>query len=181
MNSLRVPGVLEVSGASVPGIPYVFVGRNQHLSWSFTQSPRRAEELYVDVASVSEDTAGTTPAGLIQREETLKVRGEADVSFQMESVPMGPVISDRLTPVITGNIDAAKLGWSKLALQSDALSQRMSFSFLQGINTARNVTAFSAAVEELSAASLDFVFASAEGSVGSVASGRRCVAQAHIA
>jgi acyl-homoserine lactone acylase PvdQ len=149
------------------------VGKNKHLSWSFTQSARSGEELYVDETPASEDAAGATSVGLVQHEETLRVRGEEDVTFTVESSPLGPVISKLLSPVVVGNIETAKFDWSKLVLKSDALSHRMSFSFLHEINTARNVTAFAAAVEKASAASLDFVFASADGSIGSVTTGKR--------
>ena len=75
---------LHVSGASIPGIPFVFVGRNQQVSWGMTQATAvDTEDLFVDINGVFERpiTAATqsTTLGDVGSEATPKLRVSTNI------------------------------------------------------------------------------------------------------
>ena len=133
-NSLRVPGALEVSGASIPGIPFVWIGRNKHVSWGITPTSQcNVEEIIItDSAAVEEETITT-------REEVIRVRGleESQVHFARRT-SAGPIISDHFSPVLASAVQMYLPNWRHVALKTAALRPNLSISFLQKLNQATN-------------------------------------------
>ena len=133
-NSLRVPGELDVSGASIPGIPFVWIGRNQHVSWGITPSSHSTVEeiIITDSAAAVEETITT-------REEVIRVRGleESLVHFARRTV-VGPVISDRFSPVLFSAMQMYLPNCRHVTLNTAALRPNLSIAFLQKLNQAAN-------------------------------------------
>lgn len=50
---LVVPGVLDVAGVTIPGLPGVIIGWNRHLAWSFTNTGADVRDLYVETVEDS--------------------------------------------------------------------------------------------------------------------------------
>ena len=47
-NALSVPNALHVTGACLPGVPFVWMGRNRDITWSFTPTGVDTEDLFVE-------------------------------------------------------------------------------------------------------------------------------------
>lgn len=176
----------------MPGVPYVFIGRNRNISWGISRAAHSDyEKLFFEHSngftskSGDTDTSTTTIAStsdrgsegeegkVTLREEFITVRGQAEplLHTARDSVH-GPLVSDLLTPTLTGSIAQLKLGWTSFALSSPALEQPLSLSFLYKINTASSFEEFASGVEDLTAVALNFVYADSNGNIGSVVSGR---------
>ena len=89
-------GEFNVAGVTLPGLPFVIVGHNDHIAWGFT-------DLYADVQDVYvEPTQGDqyrTPTGwqpFQHVREVIHVRGAKDVTLDVRSTIHGPVISPLL-------------------------------------------------------------------------------------
>lgn len=92
---------LRAFGATVPGIPYVLLGRNEHVAWGMTNTEGDAEDFYLERLHPTDPTRYQTPDGWASfdvREETLRVRGQQDVVLTVRSTRHGPVLSDVLPP-----------------------------------------------------------------------------------
>ncbi|MEY4751982.1 MAG: hypothetical protein RIQ60_4196 [Pseudomonadota bacterium] len=101
---IEVPG-LQLAGATMPGVPLVVLGQNQHIAWGFTNTNPDVQDLYLE--RLHPDDAGVyeTPQGwqrFDQQVEVIKVRGAADVRMTVRSTRHGPVISDANLPVTQG-------------------------------------------------------------------------------
>lgn len=94
---LRVAGN-DVSGFTLPGLPAVIVGSNTHVAWGFTNSygdfadfvavrwADAGKSRYLDAQGVA------TPVKRFR--ESIKVKGEAPVSFEITETEWGPVTRD---------------------------------------------------------------------------------------
>jgi penicillin amidase len=86
-------GVL--AGATAPGIPFLVLGHNGHIAWTFTTTGADTEDLFIETPT--NDGKYVTPNGpqpFSVREERIKVRGAADVTLNVRETRHGPVISD---------------------------------------------------------------------------------------
>jgi penicillin amidase len=80
---VETPGHV-LAGATAPGVPFLVLGRNERIGWSFTTTSADTQDLFVEPP----DTAFTT------REERIAVRGQPDTVITVRESPHGPVISD---------------------------------------------------------------------------------------
>ncbi len=85
-----------VSGFTTPGIPVFFTGRNESLSWAFTNS------MAADAHFISYADTNTTPAQQPEssiadhfetRREILRVNGDEETLIELTDSPYGPVIN----------------------------------------------------------------------------------------
>jgi penicillin amidase len=84
-----------LAGATAPGVPFVVLGRNADIAWTFTTTGADVQDVFVETAA----DAGhyQTPDGpkpFETREERIKVRGEPDQVLTVRTTRHGPVISD---------------------------------------------------------------------------------------
>ena len=104
--SLRVPNIwyraeirygdFQLTGLTLPGVPLIVVGSNGKVAWGFTN----IEGDFVDLVSLELDPDDPgkyrTPKGFVrfgEREETVRVKGEADFTFKVQTTEWGPVLN----------------------------------------------------------------------------------------
>jgi penicillin G amidase len=100
-------GVL--AGATAPGIPFLVLGHNSNIAWSFTTTGADVQDLFEETPSGAD--AYMTPDGprpFTIREERIHVRGKPDEVLKVRETRHGPVISDLVAP--QGPILAASMG-----------------------------------------------------------------------
>jgi len=88
-----------LAGATAPGVPFVVIGHNGHIAWTFTTTGADTEDLFVETpvdASHYQTPNGPLPYTL--REERIRVRGAPDVTLLVRETLHGPVISDVVDP-----------------------------------------------------------------------------------
>ncbi len=93
---LKTPST-DVMGASLPGLPFVVLGRNAHVAWGFTNTGPDVQDLYLEQIDAANPTRYKTPTGwqaFGTRTETIAVKGKPDVTQVVRSTRHGPVISD---------------------------------------------------------------------------------------
>jgi penicillin amidase len=93
---LKTPST-DVMGASLPGLPYVVLGRNAHVAWGFTNTGPDVQDLYLEQIDSANPTRYKTPTGwqaFETRTETIVVKGKPAVTHVVRSTRHGPVISD---------------------------------------------------------------------------------------
>ncbi|MBE7210944.1 MAG: penicillin acylase family protein, partial [Gluconacetobacter diazotrophicus] len=86
-----------LSGATAPGVPFLVIGQNGHLAWTFTSSSADTQDLFRETALPDGRYAtpdGSRPFDL--RRETIHVRGAPDETLLVRATRNGPVLSDVL-------------------------------------------------------------------------------------
>lgn len=81
-------------GGTAPGVPFLVVGQNGHIAWTFTTTGADVQDLFIETADADGvmTVAGKQP--FITRTETIHIRGAADDILVVRQTPHGPVISD---------------------------------------------------------------------------------------
>ena len=91
---LQTPaGVL--AGATAPGVPFVILGHNGRIAWTFTTTGADTQDVFVETP-LSDGTYATPdgPRAFTVREETIRIRGRPDELLRVRETRHGPVISD---------------------------------------------------------------------------------------
>ena len=172
---LSAPG-LEVVGASMPGVPYIVLGRNDKISWGFTNTEPDTQDLVFEQTDPNKPNQYRTPNGWAAfetRQEVIKIKGASDLVLNVRSTRNGPVISD----VYTNAAIALKgvrfnpnlvmsLRWT--ALDGEDRSMVAGFA----LNTARNWQEFNVALASFGTPMQNMVYADTEGNIGFLAPGR---------
>ncbi|ADD28897.1 penicillin acylase family protein [Meiothermus ruber] len=162
-------------GATIPGVPGVFLGRNDRVAWGATNVRPDVMDLFVlDL----EGGSYRTPLGLVPlrvRQETIRVRGADPVTITVRESEYGPVISDLgpafLRPGLTAGAaiatekQAVAVRWTGLDPQDTTLDAYL------GMNRAQNAEEFRQALRRYVAPMQNFVYADVEGTIGYFAPG----------
>jgi len=93
---LKTPDT-DVLGASLPGLPFVVLGRNAQVAWGFTNTGPDVQDLYLEQIDPSDPTRYKTPTGWQSfgtRTETIAVKGKPAVTHVVRSTRHGSVLSD---------------------------------------------------------------------------------------
>ncbi len=90
------PGMV-LTGATAPGAPFLVIGQNGHIAWTFTSSEADTQDLFIEHSG----PAGTYlapdgPRPFLTRRETIRVRGQPDSVITIRETRHGPLISDIL-------------------------------------------------------------------------------------
>ncbi len=86
-------GVL--AGATAPGVPFLVMGRNGRIAWTFTTTGADTQDVFIETPLP--DGAYATPDGprpFAMHEERIRVRGRPDEVMQVRETRHGPVLSD---------------------------------------------------------------------------------------
>ena len=122
-----VPGLrgMNAIGATLPGTPFVVLGRTPDVAWGFTNTGPDVQDLYLEQIDPADPKRYRLPsasgqeawAGFTERTETFKVKGEPDVVHTVRHSRHGPVISDipgRTKDLIDTGRYAVALRWTAL-------------------------------------------------------------------
>ena len=91
---IDMPGRV-LAGATAPGVPFLVLGHNGKIAWTFTTTGADVQDIFVETpAGPGEYQTPDGPKPFTVREERIKVRGQADVVLAVRETRHGPVISD---------------------------------------------------------------------------------------
>lgn len=82
------------AGATAPGVPFLLIGHNGHIAWSFTTTGADVQDLFIETAAGDGYLTETGPRPFTSRDEVIHVRGAPDEILHVRSTRHGPVISD---------------------------------------------------------------------------------------
>jgi penicillin amidase len=140
MADLRAPG-FHAAGVTLPGMPFVIAGHNDHVAWGFTALFGDVQVLYVETL----DSRGNFQAldgswkPVAVDHEVIHVRGKPDVNIDVRSTDHGPLINPILSLMGSHEGRAIALKWTLYDPDLNTLP-------LYAMNTAANWAEFSTAL-----------------------------------
>jgi penicillin amidase len=157
-------GGYHVTGVSLPGMPGVAVGHNEHLAWGITIAWQDAQDLYIERFPPEHphryEYRGEWFGAEVRREEIrIKGRDEPEM-LELVVTRHGPIISHLIgleTP---------------LALRWVAVEPHDPMRSVLNLNRARGWDEFRGALGDWVTPSLNFVYADVRGNIGYVQAGR---------
>jgi penicillin amidase len=162
MADLRAPG-FHAAGVTLPGVPFVIAGHNEHVAWGFTALYGDTQDLYIekldDKGNYQDLDGSWKPLGLDH--EVIHVRGGRDVALDVKSTAHGPL----LNPVLPDETRAIALKWTLYNATLNSIP-------LYAMNTASNWTEFSAALGQWCWPTQNVVYSDDQGHIAYHAVGR---------
>lgn len=164
----------KVAGATMPGLPTVVLGQNEHIAWGFTNTGPDVQDLYLERLQPGDPSRYQTPQGWEKFDsftETIRVKGQPDVNLTVRATRHGPVISDGgagegLTGPAAAPAYAIAMRWT--ALDPDPGTLEASWDMTQ----ARSVDEFVKATARYVAPMQNMVVADRAGRIAVVSAGR---------
>lgn len=156
----------QISGATIPGSPFVVLGQNENMAWSMTNimaddtdffaeriNPDNPEEYVFD--SVSDSVTIYEP--FEERREIIRVRDGDDAFHIVRSTKHGPVISD-IHPDSTLGDKLVSLQWMGHRVSQEVWA-------IYKINHAGSMEEFRNAVEGFDSPGMNFIYADRENNI----------------
>lgn len=157
-------------GATLPGIPFIVLGRTDRVAWSMTTTLADTQDLFVERIAPGDPAAYTTPKGPAKfevREEVIRV-GDEERRIKVRSTRHGPVLSDAVASLGQAAPKGHVLALAWAALTDDNATARAGFA----LNRARGMADLIAAARDFTAPAQNLVFADADGHIGLIAPAR---------
>jgi penicillin amidase len=153
----------HAAGVTLPGMPFVIAGHNEHVAWGFTALYADVQDLYIEQLDGKGNFESNDGAWkpLVVDHEVIHVRGGKDVMVDVQSTEHGPL----LNPLFTKEKRAIALKWTLYDPALNALP-------LYQLNTASNWTEFSAALSEWSWPTQNVVYSDDQGHIAYHAVGK---------
>ena len=122
----------DTMGATLPGFPYVVLGRNAKVAWGYTNTGPDVQDLYIEHIHPDDPTLYQVPdikghmawESFKTRRETVRVKGKPDVELVVRETRHGPVLSDvqkAQSDLIDTEQFALALRWSALDADNHSL------------------------------------------------------------
>ncbi len=155
---------LHVAGISLPGIPGVIIGHNDHIAWGITLSYIDCEDIFIEKSDPEHPdhykyNFESRPYKV--RKETIKVKDQDDHIESVYSTIHGPLLNRTIA-------DCEQ----PLALASMALQPNMMIKGFLDVCRAADWNEFLDALRCIDAPHLNFVYADTQGNTGLAVSGR---------
>ena len=155
----------SVKGATLPGASVFVLGQNNSIAWGLTTADSNVQDLFIETIDPTDPSKYLSPDGpkpFESREETIHVKGGADVQLAIRTTRHGPVLSDV-------NADLANFaGTGKVvALAFTGLGDHDTTgeAFMR-VNSARNWNEFLDALHLYQTPTQNLVFADVSGDIG---------------
>jgi len=161
-GSNGAPGY-HAAGVTLPGMPFVIAGHNEHVAWGFTALYADVQDLYIeelDGKGKFQDNDGDWKPLQIDH-EVIKVRGGKDVLLDVQLTAHGPL----LNPIFTKETRPIALKWTLYDPTLNSLP-------LYQLNVASNWKEFSAALETWSWPTQNVVYSDDQGHIAYHAIGK---------
>ncbi|WP_348262723.1 penicillin acylase family protein [Telmatobacter sp. DSM 110680] len=162
MADLRAPGY-HTAGVTLPGMPFVIAGHNEHVAWGFTALYGDVQDLYIEKLDGKGNfqVADGSWKPLNVNHEIIRVRSRKDFAYDVRLTDHGPL----LDPLFTRDSRAIALKWTLYDTTLNSIP-------LYGLNTASNWTEFSSALSQWCWPTQNVVYSDDQGHIGYHAVGR---------
>ncbi len=164
---VSAPG-LDVSGTTLPGIPFVVIGRNDRIAWGVTNAMLDDDDFYVEqVDSIERPTRYLFNGAWRPIEEhvdTIIVKGALPVLLTVYRTHRGPIVN-RMEPTAEFATSLVSMRWVGEELTDEA-------GAFYGINHAGSWDEFRTALRRYGAPAQNFVYADVDGNIGYTTGGK---------
>lgn len=168
----------RTAGVTLPGMPFIVIGRNNDVAWGLTSMMADETDFYVEQFDSAKRTTvryGDAWEKLRTLRDTIHVKDSASVPMTIRSSRHGPLISDLHPFAFRRGRGGAPIVDSSSMFFRTAIAMRwrgsdvsQELAALQGINNARSLEQFTAAARLGGVPSLSYVYADRRGTIASI-------------
>lgn len=163
-------GGLDAAGMTMPGFPFVVIGRNRDIAWGMTNVMADASDFFLERLN-PENQGQVMHQGrwvpLETREETISIKGGGEERLVIRTTPHGPLIGE----LFQGLGQAAEMQPVSLQWVLEKSTQTSELDAFNMLNHARDWDEFRRACSRFGAVSNNIAYADRQGHIGMQASG----------
>jgi len=154
---------LNVSGALLPGVPFVIIGANEHVAWGFTNVMADDADFYIEKLNPANpdqyEFMGRWEDMRI-KEEVIKVKDADDIKFKVRLTRHGPII-DEINKYKEFQSTALAMRWTAYEVL-----HATPFYYLNTARSARSVDDIEKAAAHFKCPGQNWVYADDKGNIG---------------
>jgi penicillin amidase len=151
---------MNVSGALLPGTPFVIIGANEHVAWGFTNVMADDADFYIEKINPANSDQYEFMGrweDMTIKEEVLRVKDADDIKFKVRLTRHGPIV-DEINKYKEEKNTALAMRWTAYEVL-----QATPFYYL---NIARSVEDIEKAAEHFKCPGQNWVYADDKGNIG---------------
>lgn len=160
----------ELSGATIPGLPFVVMGRNSDIAWSVTSMHADTQDVFIEKINPTNRNQYVRDGKFYDMEvkrEEIKVKRP----FVTDAPPVRVVVRRTINgPVMSDYASQLEDFVYSVSWTGDRLSAK-SFSSFLSLNRASDWNTFNTALSEYVAPAFNFLYADNEGNIGHLSPG----------
>jgi penicillin amidase len=162
----------NVVGGTLPGVPFVILGRNDQAAWAFTTTNSDTQDLFIERVDPKDPLSYITPTGTAKfgvRDELIVVGREREERHVMvRTTRHGPVLSDAVKGVRDNTPAGYAIALAWAGLTDEFATARAGFA----LNRARSGHDVLEAMRDFTAPHQNVVYADRAGHIGMIAAAR---------
>ncbi|PKD44845.1 penicillin acylase family protein [Rhodohalobacter barkolensis] len=162
----------SITGASIPGAPFIILGNNDHMAWSITNMMADVLDFFVEqpdqdnpgryIVDSNSENPETEP--FRYRNELIKVKDGDDVLFRVRHTQNGPVISDLYDSDELLGDQLVSVAWTGHEVSQEGEA-------VYDMNRATNIDQFEEAVQKFKSPAMNFTYADRDGNIALFSAG----------
>ncbi len=103
----------HVTGVSLPGVPFIIVGHNDHVAWGFTNLGATVQDVYIEHTRGNEyESLDGTWHPILHQQEIIHVKGGKDITLDVAATQHDSAITPILTPILPTEKRTLSLRWT---------------------------------------------------------------------
>lgn len=177
MNSLYCPE-LNVTGASRPGIPLIFIGHNEYISWGITASDVVTEKIHMDIDisnCLNDDNKNTCNNNIKSRQEVILIKDRSKKNISIfsfdDKIEISNIIPSKIKSYAYIQNENGQRVVPRFMLSSKILNSRFNLQFLFNFNKATNWEEFNLSItDNMNFLPFHFTFSDKLGNIGVLSS-----------
>lgn len=157
-------GEFHVTGVSLPGVPFIIVGHNEHVAWGFTNLGAEVQDVYIEHIRGTGDAMEYEAAdgmwhAVLHQQEVIHVKGGSDITLDVQSTQHGA----SATPIISAMFPSER---RTLSLRWTIYEPAAITPSFQTIDAANNGAGMVAAFSAFGGPAQNLVYADDHGHIG---------------
>ncbi|WP_128895656.1 penicillin acylase family protein [Longirhabdus pacifica] len=152
----------HVIGVTLPGVPGIVLGHNDHIAWGVTNAIADAQDLYIEQLHPEDDHKVRYQGEwecITCKQEIIKIKGEEDEHIELKMTRHGPILIEDKKKEMT---DDVRYG---LALKWTAYEESKEIAAFLNMNTAVDWETFKQSIEHIYSPAMNVLFASNDGTI----------------
>ena len=168
-------GALNAIGATLPGVPGVVLGRNQHIAWGWTNTNPDVADFFIERVKADDATQYQTPTGWAKfetYEEIIRVKAKPDVPLTVRRTRHGPVLSGQFPEALKHANTLAPGGYVLAFAWTMIQPEDRTINAVTTMSRAKDWTSFKEALRDFGGPMQNMVYADVAGNIGMIIPGR---------
>lgn len=163
----------SITGATIPGAPFVLLGQNEHVAWSITNMMADDTDFYLienNPQNIEQYVADSSNGQAVYenyswQQEIIKVKDADDVLFRIPHTKHGPIINE-------SHPDGEVLGVMPVAMRWIGHEVSHELQAIYELNKSETLDEFTAGLEHFGAPVMNFIYADNDNNIARIGAGR---------